>query len=69
MFKDHDYVKLNSVNPLYLIINKINRYLEKVNGNKYLTVVPNNESKEIIIKKHEELWGKIKYQIRTTINN
>ena len=69
MFKDHEYVKLNSVNPLYLIINKINRYFEKVSGNKYLTVVPNNESKEIIIKKHEELWGKIKYQTRTTINN
>ena len=51
MFKDHEYVKLNSVNPLYLIINKINRYFEKVSGNKYLTVVPNNESKEIIIKK------------------
>ena len=51
MFKDHEYVKLNSVNPLHLIINKINRYFEKVSGNKYLTVVPNNESKEIIIKK------------------
>ena len=57
MFKDHDYVKLNSVNPLYLIINKINRYLEKVNGNKYLTVVPNNESKEIIIKKNMKNCG------------
>ena len=57
MFKDHDYVKLNSVNPLYLITNKINRYLEKVNGNKYLTVVPNNESKEIIIKKNMKNCG------------
>ena len=47
-----EYVKIKSVNPLYLIINKVNGYFEKINGNKYLTLVPNNESKEIIIKKN-----------------
>ena len=30
-----------------------------INGNKYLTLVPTNESKEKI-KKYEELWSKIK---------
>ena len=40
------YVKINTVNPLYLIFNKVNRYFEEVNGNKYLTLVPNNESKK-----------------------
>ena len=46
-FKDLRYVKINSVNLLYLIINKINGYFEEINGNKYLALVPINESKEI----------------------
>ena len=33
-FKDLRYVKINSANPLYLIINKINGYFEEINGNK-----------------------------------
>ena len=60
--KDSKYVKVNSVNPLYLIINKVNGYFEEINGNKYLTLVPTNESKEKI-KKYEELWRKIRYLI------
>ena len=46
--KDSKYVKINSVNPLYLIFNKVNGYFEDINKNKYLTLVPTNESKEII---------------------
>ena len=30
--KDSDYVKINSVNPLYLIIGEIDRYIEEKNG-------------------------------------
>ena len=41
--KDLKYIKINSVNPLYLIFNKVN---EETNGNKYLRLVPTNESKE-----------------------
>ena len=44
--KDSKYVKANSVNPLYLIINKVNGNFEEINGNMYLTLVPTNESKE-----------------------
>ena len=44
--KDSKYVKINSVNPLYLIFIKLNGYFEEINGNKYLTLVPTNESKE-----------------------
>ena len=40
-----NYVKINSVNPLYLIIYNINVYLEENRGNKHLKVVPTNESK------------------------
>ena len=48
--KDSKYVKINSVNPLYLIFSKVNEYFEEINGNKYLTLVPTNESKEKIFK-------------------
>ena len=37
--KDFDYVKINSVNPLYLITGKIDGYIEEKNGNKCLTLV------------------------------
>ena len=35
--KDSDNVKINSVNPLYLIIGEIYGYIEESNENKYLT--------------------------------
>ena len=38
------YAAVNSVIPLYLTINKIDEYIEENNGNKYLTLVPTNES-------------------------
>ena len=44
--KDSKYVKINRVNPLYLIINKVDEYFEEIKGNKYLKVLPTNESKE-----------------------
>ena len=66
-FKGLRYVKINSVNSLHIIINKINGYFEEINGNKYLTLVPSNESKEII-KKYEELLSKIRDIIRSITN-
>ena len=44
--KDLKYIKIYSVDPLYLIFNKVNGYFEEINGNKYLTLFPTNESKE-----------------------
>ena len=32
--KDSKYIKSNSVNPLYLIINRVHGYIEKINKNK-----------------------------------
>ena len=43
-------------------------FWSKTNVNKYLTLVPTNESKEKI-KKHEELWIKIKDLIRSVTEN
>ena len=64
MIKDSKYVKINSVNPLYLTFNKMNGYFEEINENKYLALVPTNESTEKI-RKHEELWIKIRNLIRS----
>ena len=35
--KDLKYVKINGVNPLYLIFSKANGYFEQSNKNKYLS--------------------------------
>ena len=42
--KDSDYVKINSVNSFYLIIDKADGYTEK-NGNKYLNFACTNKNK------------------------
>ena len=47
---------------------KINRYIETCNGNKYLTLVLTDENK-YIWKTYEELYSKIRDQIRTVSNN
>ena len=39
-------LNIYSVNPLYLNFVKVNECLEEINGNKYLTQVPTNESKK-----------------------
>ena len=59
-----EIVKIYSVNPLNLTFRYLNRYFEEVNGNKYLTLVPTNGSKEKN-KKYEELWIKIRDLIRS----
>ena len=53
-YKDSKYVQTNSVNLLCLIINKANGYYEEVNKNKYLTLIPTNESNKLT-KKYKEL--------------
>ena len=44
--KDFDYVKINSVNPLDSIIDKLYGYIEEKNGNKYLTLVSTDKKKK-----------------------
>ena len=48
--KDSDYVKMNSVNPLYLIIDKVDGYIEEKNENKYLTLVSTDKNIEVLTK-------------------
>ena len=44
------YVKINSVNPLQLIIDKVDGYIEEKNENKYVTLVSTDKNKEVLIK-------------------
>ena len=46
----------------------MNGYFGEINGNKYLTLVPTNESKEKI-KKLEELWRKVRDLIWSVVKN
>ena len=61
--KDSKYVKIISVNPLYLIFENVDKYFKEINKGKYLTLVPTNKSEEKI--KYEELRSKIRYLIRS----
>ena len=46
--KDSDYVKINSVSPLYLIIGKVDGQIEGKNGNKFLSLVSTDKNKEVL---------------------
>ena len=63
--KNSDCENIYSVNPLHLIIGKVDGYIEKNNGNKYLVFDSTDENKEGL-KKYAELWDEIKNEIETT---
>ena len=44
--KNVGYVKINRVNSLYFIIDKVDEYIEERNGNKYLTLVSTDKYKD-----------------------
>ena len=46
--KDSKFGKIFKVNPLCLILIKINGFFEEINRNKYLTLVHTNETKKEI---------------------
>ena len=52
--KDSDYMKINCVNPLYLIISEVDGYIKEKNGSKYLVFDSTNENNEVL-KKYNEL--------------
>ena len=65
--KDPDYVKTNSVKSFYLIIGKVDGYIEKNNRKKYLILDSTNKNKEVLIK-YTKLWDTIKNSIEK-VNN
>ena len=62
--KDSDYLKIKSVNPLYLIISEVDGYVKENNGSKYLIFNSTDKNKEVL-KKYNELWDEIKNEIET----
>ena len=62
--KDSDHVKINSVNPLYIIINEVEKSISEKNGNKCLTFASTDKSKKVL-EKCTKLWDEIKYYIQT----
>ena len=66
--KIDDYENINSVNQLYLIIGKTDRYMEENNGNKYLLFTSTDGNKKVFISKKEKfkkLLDKTKHLIET----
>ena len=59
-----DYENIYSVNLLYLIIGKVDRYIEEKNESKYLVFDSTDENKEVL-EKYTELWDGIKNKIET----
>ena len=55
---------INSVNHLYLMIDKMIGHFEEKNGNKYLVLDDVYENNEIS-QKYEEVWNGIKKEIET----
>ena len=55
---------INSVNPLYLMINEMIGHFEEKNENKYLVLDDEDKSKEVS-KKYEEFWEGVKKEIET----
>ena len=58
---------INSVNPLYLFISELDRFIDEKNGNKYLNITLTDSDKDVFIK-YEEVLNGIKNQIKK-INN
>ena len=52
---------VNSVNPLYLMINKIKGHFEEVDGDKYLIISSENDD---IMQKYQEVFDGIKEIIK-----
>ena len=59
-----DCENIYSVNPLYLIIGKVDGHIEEKNGSKYLVFDSADENKEVL-KKYTELWDGITNKIKT----
>ena len=53
--KIDDYESIYRVNPLYLVIDHANGYIEEENGNKYLIFDSVDENKEVL-KKCTDFW-------------
>ena len=65
--KDSEYVKIHSVNTLYLIIGEVDVSIAEKNGNKYLVFASTDKNKEVL-EKYTEPWDEIKKLIEKIDN-
>ena len=61
--KIDDYENINSVNPLYLLIDHASGYIKGKNGIKYLVFDSTDENKEVF-KKNNNVWNGIRDKIK-----
>ena len=66
--KIDDCMNINSVNPLYLGITRVNGYIEEKDSNKYLVFDSTDENKELL-KKYSDVFNGIRDKIREINNN
>ena len=59
---------INSVNPLYLMIDEMTGHIDEKYGKKYLVLDEIDENKEVL-KKYKEVWEGIKKEIETIDND
>ena len=59
---------VNSVNPLYLMINRIDGFAEEKNGIKYLNISDTDRNNEVLTK-YNQVFDGIKYHIKIIDNN
>ena len=62
--KDSDYVKINSLNPLYVIISEVLGHIQRKDGSKHLDFDSAYKSNEVL-KKYASLWYVTKNEIKT----
>ena len=60
--KIDDYENIYRVNPLYLLVNHANGFIEEKGVNKYLIFDSTDENKELL-KKYNDVWNGIKNKI------
>ena len=54
-----DEYKIKSVNPLYLLVHRIDGFIEEKEGDKYLNIASTDRNSEVL-KKYSEVWNGIK---------
>ena len=67
--KDSEYVKINSVNPLYLITNEVDGYIKEQNGKKYLTLVSTERKQKDVLTKYFGEYGKDFMKIKFNLDD
>ena len=54
-----DEYKINSVNPLHLLVHETDGFIEEIEGSKYLNIAFTDSNSEVL-KKYAEIWSGIK---------